>query len=72
MRHRRDARARHVELVDPEQLLLLARHFAAMALADRGDHEHVGTVDIDVEPVRHVLAQDRRRKRAKALAVLDL
>src|SRR5262249_14751214 len=72
VRNRRDARARHVELVDPEQLLLLAGHFAAMALADRSDHEHVGTIDIDVEPVRDALAQDRRCERAKALAVLDL
>src|SRR5262249_47089948 len=32
VRDRRDAGARHVELVDPEQPLLLARHFAAMAL----------------------------------------
>src|SRR5246500_4691761 len=72
VRNRRDAGTRHVELVDPEQPLLLARHFAAMALVDRSDHEHVGTVHIDVEPLRDVLAQDRRRKRAKALAILDL
>src|SRR5262245_41998517 len=61
-----------VELLDPKQLLLVAGHFAAMALEDRGDDEHVGTVDIDVEPFREVLAEDRGSKRAKALAVLDL
>src|SRR6201982_1065628 len=43
-----------------------------MALVDWSDHEHVGTVHIDVEPFRDVLAQDRWCKRAKALAVLDL
>src|SRR5262249_24518290 len=65
VRHRRDAGARHVELVDPEQPLLFARHFAAMAFADRGDHEHVGTVDIDVEQPETCSRKTRRANRPK-------
>ena len=47
MRHRRDVGARHVELVDAEQLLLFRGHFAPATLRHVGDHQHVGAVVVD-------------------------
>ena len=72
VRHRRDVRARHVQLVDAEQLLFLGGHDAAATLNHRRHHQHVGAVALDVEILVDVLAQHRRREGTKRLAILHL
>ena len=51
MRHRRDVRTLDVELVDPEQRLLLAGHGAPMLRTDICDQEHVRRIPVELEPV---------------------
>ena len=56
MGHRGDLRTRHVELFDAEEALLLFRHCDTARRLHSGDEQHVGTVLVDLEPVRHVLS----------------
>ena len=41
--------ARHVQLLDAEEALLLGRHGDALRLAHRRDQQHVGRVDVELE-----------------------
>ena len=66
----RDARSRKVELVNPEQLLLVG--LGAQLLAHLGDQRHVWTLAIEVEVVGGALGQHRRGERPERLAILDL
>ena len=72
VRHRRNRRSDHVELVDSEQVLLFLRHGNTMFVTQPGDEQHVRTVRVEIEPGRDVLPQHRRRERPKGFAELDL
>src|SRR4051812_9333685 len=72
VRHRRDRRARHVQLLDAEELLLFLGHRDAVLLAYVGDQQHVRALALDLEVLRRVLGEHRRSERAERLAVLDL
>src|SRR4029079_5316432 len=61
----RDLRSRDVQLVDPEQRLLLLAHRAAPPLEHIRDDEHVRTVCVQLEPIAYILAQNRRSKRTE-------
>ena len=56
----------------PNRRSSLGRHVAAPVALHVGDQQHVGAVGIELEIVGDVLAQDRGREGAEALAVLDL
>ena len=58
MRHRGNVRALHVKLIDAEEVLLVRRHGATAAIDHVGDEQHIGTVVIELKPVRHVFAQN--------------
>jgi len=60
----RNVRARHGQLLDSEQRVFRRRHLPAPPLHNVGDHQHMDGVAVDLEPVRNVLAQDRRREGA--------
>ena len=49
IRNARNLRARDLELVDPKELLLLARHFAAPRLHRVGDQQHVRAVAVHLD-----------------------
>src|SRR5262249_12209237 len=72
VRDGRNPRSRHVELLDPEQTLLLGRHRDAVLFRDRRDQEHIRRISVKVEPLRDVLAQDARCERPETLSILDL
>src|SRR5688572_21139146 len=72
MRHGGNIRPHDVELVDTEQLLLTLGHLAAPFRTDVGHEQHVRAVHIQLEPVGHLLADDRRREGAEAFAELHL
>ena len=72
MRHGGNVGARHLELLDAEEALLLLAHAAPAALDHVGHHHHVGTFALQLEPLRHLLAQHRGCERPEGLAVLDL
>jgi hypothetical protein len=69
---RGDIGAGNVELSDAEQGLFRRGQLAAAALGNAGDQQHVGTVDVHLEPLGQVVAQDRRCERTERFAVLDL
>src|SRR4051812_14376635 len=72
VRHRRNRRARNVELLDAEELLLLFGHGDAVLVADIGDQQHVGALAVDAEVLRRVFRQHRGREWTEGLAVLHL
>ena len=72
MRHRRNVRARNIELLDAKELLLLGAHRLAPGLHDIGDHQHIGTVGFKLEPLADIFAQHRGRERPEGFAELDL
>src|ERR1051326_5914209 len=72
VRHRRDGRARDVQLLDAEEFFLALAHLAPHFSAHRRDEEHVGRVAVQFEVFRDALAQDRRRERAETFAELYL
>ena len=63
--HRRDGRARHVELVDAEEALFLLGHGDAVLVGDVGDEQHVRALAVEVEPLRRVLGEHRGREGAE-------
>src|SRR5262245_30253251 len=72
VRHRRDRGARHVELLDAEQRLLLLGHRDALVLGDVRHQQHVRALAVELEILRDVFRQHRGRERPERLAVLDL
>ena len=72
VRHRRDRGARHVQLLDSEELLLLLGHPDPVLGLHVRHEQHVRALLADVEVLRRVLGEHRRRERAEALAVLHL
>jgi hypothetical protein len=52
-----DVGARDVQLFDAEQGLFRLGHGPAPFPDDVGDHQHIGAVFVDLEPVRDILAQ---------------
>ncbi len=71
VRDGRNVGARHVELVDAEELLLLVGHAPTALLLHVGNEQHIGRIGIELEPVGHVLTQHGGRKRPEAFAKLD-
>ena len=71
MRHRGDLRAFDVEFVDAEELVFRFRHLAPEFGLNIGDQKHIRAVVVELEPLGHVFAQNRRREGAEALAKLD-
>src|SRR5712691_7328810 len=72
MGHGRDTRARHVELLDSEQFLLLVGHSYPMLLSNVGHQQHVGARLVQLEPLGHILVEHRGREGPERLAKLDL
>src|SRR5437762_5709585 len=65
VRHRWDRGARHVQLLDAEELLLFLAHRDAVLVANVGDEQHVRALAIDVEVLRRILCQHRGSERAE-------
>ena len=72
VRDRRDLRAFDVEFVDPEQFVFLFGHLKTVLGPHIGNHQHIRTVVVDLEPVGDILAQHGWCERAETLAVLHL
>src|SRR5215467_439753 len=65
VRDSRNIGARHIELLNAEELLLLRGHLAAPGRHHVGYQKHVGAVTVELEPVLHALPDDRRREWSK-------
>ena len=72
MGHGRDRGAQREQFFEAEFFLLLRPEFTAMLFGDRRHQQHVGAFLVQLEPVMHALAQDRRREGPKTFAELDL
>src|SRR3546814_19257005 len=68
----RDFRTDDVELVDAEQPRFGIGYVAPSPFDDIPNKQHIGTVDVAFEPVRHILAQHRRRERTEAFTLFYL
>src|SRR5688572_25904568 len=71
VRDRRDRGARHVQLLDAEELLLLLGHCDAVLPGYVGDKQHVRALGVELEPLRRIIGKHRRREGTERLAVLD-
>src|SRR4051794_15038023 len=67
----RNIGAWYVQLVNPEQRRFLTGHASSALRDDVSGEEHVGTVTVHLEPVRHVFPKHDGCKWPKRLSVLD-
>ena len=58
MRYGWNYRARYIELVDAKQLILLFRHLLAVHIKDVCNHQHIGAVTLEIEPLRDIFCKD--------------
>lgn len=67
-----DRGSRDIEFVDTEECFLFGSHGYLLVCSDGGDEEHVGAVNVEVEPFGKMFAENAGGEGSEGFAELDL